>query len=84
MKSFFILYYLSILKKARPHSPCKKSCEACIFYFQIKNPAFRLESANFFQSSICFVNSSGTGSKFSFFISIQFQFNDFFDTVFTG
>jgi hypothetical protein len=41
----------------------------------------QLESTYFLQSGICLVNGSSAGSKFSFFVSSQFQFNDFLDTV---
>ena len=69
-----------IVKTQKPRDfpfPAKVS-EALLIIFQVVS---RLESAYFFQSSICLVDGSGAGSEFSFFVSVQFQFNDFLDTV---
>ena len=64
--------------KAPQLSLSGKSLRGFTYIFQVVS---RLESAYFFQSSISFVNSSSAGSKLSFFVSVQIQFNDLFDTV---
>ena len=66
------------IKKSLTSFPCQKKSHGLVFSFS-SYP--QLESSYFLQSSICLVNGSSAGSKFSFFVSSQFQFYDFLDAV---